>query len=69
MEQYHIDASTGGKTTVQLGFFNVDRHIDWLKSNPHKQPKPIAIRKQISHFYSGGTPCDKTGRPRHTEVL
>ncbi|XP_034245741.1 endoplasmic reticulum lectin 1 isoform X2 [Thrips palmi] len=68
VEQYHIDAGSSSKTTVQLGFFNAERHIEWLKQNPHKQPKPVAIRKQISHFYSGGTPCDKTGRPRHTEV-
>ncbi|KAJ1519680.1 hypothetical protein ONE63_004943 [Megalurothrips usitatus] len=68
VEQYHIDAVSSSKTTVQLGFFSEEEHIEWLKQNPHKQPKPVAIRKHISHLYSGGTPCDKTGRPRHTEV-
>ncbi|KAE8750013.1 hypothetical protein FOCC_FOCC003137 [Frankliniella occidentalis] len=68
VEQYHIDSTTSSKTTVQLGFFNAESHIEWLKQNPHKQPKPKAIRKHVSHFYSNGSPCDKTGRPRHTEV-
>jgi hypothetical protein len=51
-----------------LGVFDVLEHVNWIKANPHKKPKPIGLRKQISHFYSHGTICDKTGKPRQTEV-
>lgn len=43
-------------------------HLQWLEKNPHKRPKPVGQRKQLSHFYSDGTICDKTGKPRQTEV-
>jgi endoplasmic reticulum lectin 1 len=59
----------GTKTVIQLGKFDEAKHLDWLEKNPHKRPKPRAQRKQISHLYSDGTLCDKTGRPRQTEVI
>jgi endoplasmic reticulum lectin 1 len=58
----------GTKTVIHLGKFYKANHLDWLERNPHKRPKPLAHRKHITHLYSGGTPCDKTGRPRQTEV-
>jgi len=67
VDQYHVEKD-GTKTVIHLGKFDKTKHVEWLEKNPHKRPKPLAIRKQITHFYSDGTPCDKTGRPRQTEV-
>lgn len=50
------------------GKFDKDKHLVWLENNPQKRPKPQANRKQLSHFYSDGTICDKTGKPRQTVV-
>ncbi|PNF24823.1 Endoplasmic reticulum lectin 1 [Cryptotermes secundus] len=67
VDQYHVEKD-GTKTVIQLGKFDKAKHLDWLEKNPHKRPKPRAHRRQISHLYSDGTLCDKTGRPRQTEV-
>lgn len=53
---------------MTLGIFDEKAHIEWIKNNPHKQPKPLAKRTQITHFYQGGSFCDKTGKKRQTEV-
>lgn len=37
-----------------------------LFQNPEKAYRPG--RRQVSHFYSGGTVCDVTGRHRQVEV-
>ncbi|KAL0267438.1 UNVERIFIED_CONTAM: hypothetical protein PYX00_009710 [Menopon gallinae] len=65
--QYHVEKD-GSKTVVNLGNFIKSAHIDWLNANPHKLPKPLSTRKHVSHYYSGGDICDKTGKPRQTEV-
>ncbi|XP_043270863.1 endoplasmic reticulum lectin 1 [Venturia canescens] len=65
--QYHIERD-GSKTIVDLGKFDRDKHIQWIKAHPQKRPKPLAERKQLSHFYSDGSSCDKTGKLRQTEV-
>lgn len=65
--QYHIERD-GTKTIVDLGKFDKLQHLNWIAANPHKKPKPAEVRKQLSHFYSGGTVCDKTGIMRQTEV-
>ncbi|KAI8422737.1 hypothetical protein MSG28_006496 [Choristoneura fumiferana] len=65
--QYHINRN-GEKTTLLLGKFDEQAHLDWIKENKGKAPKPIDQRTSISHFYSGGDVCDKTGKPRQTEV-
>ncbi|CAH1155061.1 unnamed protein product [Phaedon cochleariae] len=67
VEQYHVDKD-GKKISINLGVFDRKAHLDWIKQNPHKRPKPISQRKQLSHFYSGGSVCDKTGKARQTEV-
>jgi len=67
VEQFHIERD-GAKTSINLGFFDKKKHLDWIKEHPHKRPKPVDQRKQLSHFYSGGSICDKTGQPRQTEV-
>lgn len=67
VEQYHIEKD-GKKTSILLGRFNKEKHLEWIKNNPQKRPKPLGVRKQLSHFYSDGTICDKTGKPRQTVV-
>ncbi|XP_024220861.1 endoplasmic reticulum lectin 1 isoform X2 [Bombus impatiens] len=65
--QYHVERD-GKKTIVNLGKFDKQKHLDWIAAHPHKRPKSPELRKQLSHFYSDGTICDKTGNPRQTEV-
>ncbi|XP_051166804.1 endoplasmic reticulum lectin 1 isoform X2 [Leptopilina boulardi] len=65
--QYHLERD-GTKTTVDLGKFDKEKHLKWIEAHPHKKPKPLVQRKQLSHFYSDGSICDKTGKLRQTEV-
>ncbi|KAG5894970.1 hypothetical protein JTB14_009704 [Gonioctena quinquepunctata] len=67
VEQYHVEKD-GRRISINLGLFDKQKHLDWIKQNPNKRPKPISQRKQLSHFYSDGSICDKTGKPRQTEV-
>ncbi|KAL3276793.1 hypothetical protein HHI36_012156 [Cryptolaemus montrouzieri] len=67
IEQYHIEKD-GSKTSINLGHFIKEKHIDWLNEHPQKRPKPSSQRKHLSHLYSEGDQCDKTGKPRQTEV-
>ncbi|XP_053374149.1 endoplasmic reticulum lectin 1-like isoform X2 [Mercenaria mercenaria] len=65
-KQYHEE--TGSVTTILLGHWNKQKHLDWLEKNPAKKPKGPQSRKQISLYYSGGDICDLTNLPRHVEV-
>lgn len=65
--QYHIEKD-GSRTSINLGFFVKSKHLEWIENNPNKRPKILSQRTQLSHFYSGGSVCDKTGMPRQTEV-
>ncbi|KAL0113087.1 hypothetical protein PUN28_012360 [Cardiocondyla obscurior] len=65
--QYHIERD-GTKTIVNLGRFDKQKHLEWIAAHPHKKPRPLELRKHLSHFYSDGSSCDKTGTPRQTEV-
>lgn len=65
--QYHQERD-GTKTIVNLGRFNKQKHLEWIAANPNKKPKPLELRKHLSHFYSDGSSCDKTGTSRQTEV-
>ncbi|KAL3271276.1 hypothetical protein HHI36_021767 [Cryptolaemus montrouzieri] len=58
----------GLKSTVCLGKFNVNKHIDWIRSHPYKRPKPVKHRNYITQFYSDGCISNITGKPRQTEV-
>lgn len=40
MVQYHVDRG-GEKTTLMLGKFDEQTHLDWIKENKGKAPKPI----------------------------
>ncbi|XP_012060048.1 PREDICTED: endoplasmic reticulum lectin 1 [Atta cephalotes] len=65
--QYHIERD-GTKTIVNLGRFDKQKHLEWIAAHPQKKPKPLELRKHLSHFYSDGSSCDKTGTSRQTEV-
>lgn len=65
--QYHVERD-GTKTIVNLGRFDKQKHLEWIAAHPHKKPKPPELRKHLSHFYSDGSSCDKTGTARQTEV-
>lgn len=67
VDQYH-EEGPGQRTTINLGRFSEADHLAWLEDHPSKRPKPVAQRKHVSIFYSGGDVCDLTGKPRHIEV-
>uniref|UniRef100_A0A1L8DW80 Endoplasmic reticulum lectin 1 n=1 Tax=Nyssomyia neivai TaxID=330878 RepID=A0A1L8DW80_9DIPT len=62
VRQYH------GETSLILGFFDEKLHREWIAKHPHKKPKPKNTRTELTHFYQGGSECDKTGERRETEV-
>lgn len=68
VKQFHVD-KLGGKTTIMLGTFKEEDHKEYIKNHPEKRPKPKEQRKQIIHFYSEGSMCDKTTKPRQVEVV
>jgi len=55
---------------VVLGVFDMQEHINWLSNNEEKKPKldVHGKRQTVSHFYSSGSVCQKTGEKRETEV-
>lgn len=65
VEQYHEDRD-GSKVVILLGQFDVEEHRSWIQKNPEKVYKPG--KRHVSHFYSKGTTCDLTGKPRQVEV-
>lgn len=68
VRQFHVD-KFGSKTSILLGVFDEKAHKDFLQAHPEKRPKATGQRKQITHFYNGGSTCDKTGQQRQTEVV
>lgn len=68
VRQFHVD-KFGSKTSILLGVFDDKTHKEFLQAHPEKRPKAMSQRKQITHFYSGGSTCDKTGQQRKTEVI
>ncbi|KAK7076831.1 hypothetical protein SK128_026987 [Halocaridina rubra] len=65
VEQYHENRD-GTRIVNILGLFDAENHKKWIKKHPEKQYK--RGRRQVSHFYSGGTVCDITSRRRQVEV-
>jgi endoplasmic reticulum lectin 1 len=68
VRQFHVD-KFGSKTSILLGMFDEKTHKEFLQQHPEKRPKAKGQRKQITHFYTGGSTCDKTGQQRQTEVV
>lgn len=67
VRQFHVD-KYGSKSSIILGVFDEKSHKDFIDNHPDKKPKLKGSRKQITHFYAGGSTCDKTGQQRQTEV-
>jgi len=68
VDQYHEE---DGKrvSVINLGMFDQDKHVEWVKANPAKAPKkPVEMRKQISHLYSDGDWCELANKKRRVEV-
>lgn len=65
-KQYHEEVDS--VTSVYLGHWDKQKHLEWLVANPSKRPKPPGHRKQLSVHYQNGDVCDLTGLPRHVEV-
>ncbi|XP_058826266.1 endoplasmic reticulum lectin 1 isoform X2 [Topomyia yanbarensis] len=61
VRQFHDD------TSIFLGHFNKEKHIEWLEKNPSIKNKR-KNEHQLSNFYGGGDVCDKTLMPRQVEV-
>ncbi|XP_055641703.1 endoplasmic reticulum lectin 1 isoform X2 [Toxorhynchites rutilus septentrionalis] len=61
VRQFHDD------TSIFLGYFKKDKHIEWLEKNPTILNKR-EHENQLSNFYSGGDICDKTKQHRQVEV-
>ena len=60
VDQYHEEKGKA-KSINSLGRFDLKKHKEWIEQNPNKRPKPIELRKHVSHFYSDGDICDVTG--------
>lgn len=65
-KQYHDDAD--GRTVIFLGYWKLDKHLEWLQANPLKKPKPVGKRRSISLFYTDGDLCEANGKRRVVEV-
>ncbi|XP_038607528.1 endoplasmic reticulum lectin 1 [Tachyglossus aculeatus] len=71
VHQYHEDKELG-KTSVVVGTWNRDEHIEWAKKNParayHPRDDGIQTVRMVSHFYGNGDVCDLTEKPRQVTV-
>ncbi|XP_053693681.1 endoplasmic reticulum lectin 1 isoform X2 [Sabethes cyaneus] len=61
VRQFHDD------TSIYLGYFNKEKHLEWLEKNPAIKNKR-KNENQLSNFYGGGEVCDKTSLARQVEV-
>lgn len=66
IRQFHEDHK--GRSTIILGVWEEEKHVEWLQKNPSKKPKPLEQRKSVTNFYSNGAVCHETGKPRSVEV-
>ncbi|GFO04145.1 endoplasmic reticulum lectin 1-like protein [Plakobranchus ocellatus] len=65
-KQFHKDKQVDA--TIHLGYWNKEKHLQWLQDNPSRRPRAAQDRKLVSLFYSGGDVCDLTGKSRTCEV-
>ncbi|XP_026987464.1 endoplasmic reticulum lectin 1 isoform X5 [Sagmatias obliquidens] len=61
-----------GKTSVVVGTWNQEEHIEWAKKNTarayHLQDDGTQTVRMVSHFYGNGDICDVTDKPRQVTV-
>ncbi|XP_040126609.1 endoplasmic reticulum lectin 1 isoform X2 [Ictidomys tridecemlineatus] len=71
VHQYHEDKDSG-KTSVVVGTWNQEEHIEWAKKNIarayHLQDDGTQTVRMVSHFYGNGDICDITDKPRQVTV-
>ncbi|XP_013372980.1 PREDICTED: endoplasmic reticulum lectin 1 [Chinchilla lanigera] len=71
VHQYHEDKDSG-KTSVVVGTWNQEEHIEWAKKNPARayqlQADGTQTVRVVSHFYGNGDICDITDKPRQVTV-
>jgi len=71
VHQYHEDKDSG-KTSVVVGTWNQEEHIEWAKKNTarayHLQDDGTQSVRMVSHFYGNGDICDITDKPRQVTV-
>ncbi|XP_021574452.1 endoplasmic reticulum lectin 1 isoform X4 [Carlito syrichta] len=71
VHQYHEDKDSG-KTSVVVGTWNQEEHIEWAKKNAarayHLQDDGTQTVRMVSHFYGNGDICDITDKPRQVTV-
>lgn len=69
VHQYHEDENTKKRTSILLGTWSKNDHLEWLKSHPNKRPLSNPTeRTTVTHYFSNGERCDQTGKPRFVEV-
>ncbi|KAK7807302.1 hypothetical protein U0070_016674 [Myodes glareolus] len=60
-----------GKTSVVVGTWNQEEHVEWAKKNTarayHLQDDGTQTVRMVSHFYGNGDICDITDKPRQVE--
>ncbi|KAM4772569.1 endoplasmic reticulum lectin 1 isoform 2-T2 [Rhinophrynus dorsalis] len=68
---FHGDKDTG-KTTVVVGTWKKEEHLEWAKKNLARSYLPTVDGKQtvktVSHFYGGGDICEVNEKPRQVIV-
>ncbi|XP_070285317.1 endoplasmic reticulum lectin 1 isoform X4 [Myotis yumanensis] len=61
-----------GKTSVVVGTWNQEEHIEWAKKNTarayHLLDDGTQTVRMVSHFYGNGDICDITDKPRQVTV-
>nr|KAF6328743.1 endoplasmic reticulum lectin 1 [Pipistrellus kuhlii] len=71
VHQYHEDKESG-KTSVVVGTWNQEEHIEWAKKNTarayHLLDDGTQTVRMVSHFYGNGDICDITDKPRQVTV-
>ncbi|XP_035421320.1 endoplasmic reticulum lectin 1 isoform X4 [Cygnus atratus] len=71
VHQYHEDKESG-KTSVVVGTWNKEEHIEWSKKNAARtyylREDGTQTVRMVSHFYGNGDVCDLTEKPRQVTV-
>ncbi|CAF1090766.1 unnamed protein product [Rotaria sordida] len=65
--QFHEEQGT--RTTIQLGTWNYEKHVEWINTNPKKKSdSDYKQRQYVSLYYTDGDVCELTQMPRVVEV-
>ncbi|XP_029449287.1 endoplasmic reticulum lectin 1 isoform X2 [Rhinatrema bivittatum] len=73
VHQYHEDKDSGKTTTIVVGTWKEEEHVEWAKkkntavSHLLKEDSMQSV-KMVSHFYGNGDICDLNEKPRQVIV-